>query len=202
MSWAQLFAPPPFLFTPSDLGNWYLVSFVGIIIAFPLSGPLPDWISQYMTAKMEYHRPEYRLLALVLPFVICPPGILLFLYTYLKGSHVGPAIGFAMQASSLAFAQTTVVSYAIDSYPQQASEAVAMINLGTHLIAYGISEATATWIINDGLKKVFITMAVVEWAILGVLPIALYILGGKIRAKTTNFHARYGFQSLLSRTSS
>lgn len=194
---AQLFAPPPFLFTPSDLGNWYIISFVGVMIAFPFAGPLPDWISQHMTAKKGYHRPEYRLLALALPFLICPPGLLLFMFSYMKGSYVGPAVGFAMQASSLAFAQTAVVSYLIDSYPQHASEAVSMVNMGAHMIAFGVSDTAAPWLIRDGQKKVFVEITIVEWAILAALPTVLYIFGGKIRAFMTVFHARYGIKARL-----
>ncbi|KAB5580252.1 major facilitator superfamily domain-containing protein [Coniochaeta sp. 2T2.1] len=194
---AQLLSPPPFLFTPSDLGNWYSVSFIGIVLAFPFAGPLPDWISQRMTAKRGYHRPEYRLLAIAIPFVICPPGLLLFLYTYQKGSYVGPAAGFAMQASSLAFLQTAVVSYLIDSYPQHASEAVSMVNMGTHMIAFGISDTAAAWLIRDGMKKVFVEAAVIQWAVLGALPVLLYIFGDKIRAVTTVWHAKYGIKARL-----
>lgn len=194
---AQLFAPPPFLFTPSNLGNWYIISFVGVMIAFPFAGPLPDWISAHMTKRRSHHRPEYRLLALALPFLICPPGLLLFMYTYMKGSYVGPAVGFAMQASSLAFAQTAVVSYLIDSYPRHAGEAVSMVNMGAHMIAFGVSDAAAPWLIRDGLKKVFIEITVVEWAILALLPTVLYIFGDKVRAFMTVFHAKYGIKARL-----
>ncbi|KAJ4319013.1 hypothetical protein N0V94_004150, partial [Neodidymelliopsis sp. IMI 364377] len=107
---SQLFAAPPFLFTPAQLGNWTGVSMVGIIIAFPIAGPIVDILSRKLTKMRGVHQPEYRLYSMIVPFIVCSPGLLLFGYTYLERSYVGPAIGFAMQAAGLTLAPSATIS--------------------------------------------------------------------------------------------
>ncbi|KAF4552415.1 Hypothetical protein D9617_10g073960 [Elsinoe fawcettii] len=196
---AQLFAPPPFLFSPAELGNWTATSFIGVILAFPLAGPLTDLISRQLSARSRTHKPEYRLLSLFFPLVICPPGLLLFKYTYISGSYIGPAIGFAMQCTSLTFVPAAVLSYAIDCYPQDASESVAMINAVTHLLPFAISKTGPAWIQRDGIERVFNDMTITEWTVCVGLTVVLFLFGMKLRKRLAVLHATFGIKAWLVR---
>ncbi|UPX20000.1 uncharacterized protein EKO05_0010247 [Ascochyta rabiei] len=185
---SQIFAPPPFLFTPAQLGNWTGTSMIGIIIAAPIAGPVVDAMSQKFSERRGGHQPEYRLYSMIVPFVVCSPGLLLFGYTVLKGSYIGPAVGFAMQAAGLTLAPSATIAYAIDSYPFHAAEAVASVNLLTHLISFALSRTAPDWLLRVGVKRLFIDMAVIQWAMFIGLTIPLLLFGQWVRSHTTRFH--------------
>ncbi|KAH7072045.1 major facilitator superfamily domain-containing protein [Paraphoma chrysanthemicola] len=189
---AQLFSPPPFLFSPAVLGNWTGTSMVGIVLAFPIAGPLVDILSRKLSKIVGGHKPEFRLYSMVIPFIICSPGLLLFGFTFVKGSYVGPAVGFAMQAAGLTLVPSAVISYTIDSYPYHASEAVASINLLTHLMSFALSRTAPQWLQRVGVRQLFIDMPIIQWALFIGLTIPLLVFGPWIRKYTTALHARVG----------
>ncbi|KAF2647744.1 MFS general substrate transporter [Lophiostoma macrostomum CBS 122681] len=189
---AQLFAPPPFLFTPAQLGNWTGTSIVGIFLAFPIAGPLVDIMSRKLSERKGAHKPEYRLYSMIIPFMICPPGLLLFVYTFIKGSYVGPAIGFAMQAAGLTLVPSATISYVIDSHPFHAPEAVASINLLTHLISFALSKTANDWLSRVGVKQLFRDMAVIQWALFLGLTLPLLFFGPWLRKTFATYHERFG----------
>lgn len=187
---SQLFSPPPFLFTPAQLGNWTGTSMIGVIIAFPIAGPVVDLLSRKLSERRGGHQPEYRLYSMIVPFVVCSPGLLLFGYTFLKGTYVGAAAGFAMQAAGLTLAPSATISYAIDSYPFHAAEAVASVNLLTHLMSFALSRTAPAWLLRVGVKQLFIDMSIIQWAIFIGLTIPLLLFGSWIRLHTARFYAR------------
>ncbi|KAI6750505.1 hypothetical protein HG530_014786 [Fusarium avenaceum] len=193
----QLFAAPPFLWGPAQLGNWASTSLVGVFIAFPIAGPLTDMVSSFIGRRKGKHMPEYRLYILAVPFMISSAGLLLFGYTYTKGSYVGPAVGYAMQAVSLMLIPTAVLSYAIDSYPYDSSEVVALINAVTHLIPFGLTETASDWLMRVGVEKMFLQMAIIQWALIAGLSLILVVFGPWIRTKASFVHHQYGAKRLL-----
>ncbi|KAI1066423.1 hypothetical protein LB506_008252 [Fusarium annulatum] len=193
----QLFAMPPFLWGPAELGNWACTSLVGVAIAFPIAGPLTDTVSSFIGRRKGKHMPEYRLVTLVVPFVFSSPGLLLFGYTYTKGSYVGPAVGYAMQAASLMLIPTSVLSYGIDSYPYDAAEVTALMNAVTHIIPFGLTKTASNWLARVGVEKMFLQMAIIQWALLAGFTIVLLIFGPWIRAKAAYVHQHYGAKRFL-----
>lgn len=193
---SQLFAPPPFFFTPAQLGNWTGTSIVGIILAFPIAGPFVDIMSRKLSERNGGHKPEYRLYSMIIPFIICSPGLLLFVYTFIKGSYVGPAIGFAMQAAGLTLVPAATISYVIDSHPFHAPEAVASINLLTHLISFALSKTANDWLLRVGVKQLFIDMAVIEWALFIGLTLPLLFFGPWLRKTFAKYHEKIGGKKL------
>ncbi|CAH0055819.1 unnamed protein product [Clonostachys solani] len=193
----QLFAPPPFLWGPAQLGNWACTSLIGVFLALPIAGPLTDALSSFFGRRKGKHMPEYRLYTLIVPLVICSPGLLLFGYTYPKGSYVGPAVGYAMEAAGLMLIPTSVLSYAIDSYPYDSSEVVALMNAVTHLISFGLVETASDWLTRVGVEKLFLQMAIIQWALIAALSVILIIFGPWIRTKASLIHQRYGAKRFL-----
>ncbi|KAF7679746.1 hypothetical protein GT037_001397 [Alternaria burnsii] len=187
---SQLFAYPPFLFTPAQLGNWTATSMIGVVLAYPIAGPVMDIISHKLSERRGKHQPEYRLYSMVAPFLICSPGLLLFGYTFLRGSSIGPAVGFAMQAAGLTLAPSATISYVIDSYPFYAVEAVASVNLLTHLMSFALSKTAPEWLLRVGEKQLFIDMSIIQWAIFLGLTLPLLLFGQWIRAQTNQVHER------------
>jgi MFS family permease len=169
---------------------------VGIILAFPIAGPLVDIMSRKLSKVKGGHQPEFRLYSMVIPFIVCSPGLLLFGFTCIKGSYVGPAVGFALQAAGLTLVPSAVISYTIDSYPYHASEAVASINLLTSLMSFALSRTAPQWLQRVGVRQLFIDMSVVQWAHFIGLTLPLLFLGPWVRKHTTSFHAKVGGRTL------
>ena len=181
----QLLSPPPYLFTSIGLGLTNLASTVGVIAAYPIAGPLTDWVSQYMRRRNGgIHEPEHRMLSLIFPFLICPPGLILFGYMVAQGrTFYLAAIGLGMQASGIVMVPSVVISYVLDAYPATGSEALVIINAVKNLVAYGVSSASTKWLLHQGLEKMFTQLAGVQWAILA-LALPLYLLGPWLRKIT------------------
>lgn len=122
--------------------------------------------------------------ALIIPFLICPPGLILFAYIINNhGNIYVAAVGTAMQTAAMVFVPSVVLSVVVDAYPQSGSEALVLVNAGKNLVAFGISMAGPTWLAKEGLKKIFWEMAAIQWAALA-LAVPLYFFGPLLRRKT------------------
>lgn len=184
----QLFAPPPYLFDSKAIGLFTLSSFLGVIVAYPIAGPLTDLLSRYLTKRnSNIHKPEHRIPALIFPFFLCPWGLILYSFIVSEGkSKYVAAIGFALQAAGLCFVPSVVLSYVVDAYPRESGEALVLINAGKNLVAFGVTKGNAQWLASEGLKKMYGEMAGIQWAVL-VLAVPLYILGPWLRRVTLKF---------------
>jgi hypothetical protein len=182
----QLLGPPPYLFKASGIGLFALSSFLGIVIAYPVAGPLTDVLSRYLrrVSSAGVHIPEYRMPALIMPFIIAPPGLLLFAYTLANGGSVyAAATGYAMQISALVFVPSVVLSVVVDGWPATGPEALVLINAGKNAVAFGFTLSIPTWLEHEGLVKMFWELAGIQWAILA-LAVPLYFIGPWARSKT------------------
>jgi MFS family permease len=184
----QLFAPPPYLFDSKAIGLFTLSSFLGVIIAYPIAGPLTDLLSRYLTKRnSNIHKPEHRIPALIFPFFLCPWGLILYSFIVSEGkSKYVAAIGFALQAAGLCFVPSVVLSYVVDAYPRESGEALVLINAGKNLVAFGVTKGNAQWLASEGLKKMYGEMAGIQWTVL-VLAVPLYFLGPWLRRVTMKF---------------
>lgn len=184
----QLLAPPPYLFDSKAIGLFSLSSFIGIIIAYPFAGPLTDLLSSQMTRMNGgVHKPEFRILALILPFLLTPWGLILYAYTIADaGSYIVASVGQAFQVTGLVFVPSVVLSYVLDAYPTSNGEALVLISAGKNLVAFGITVENTKWLMAEGLKKMYIEMAAIQWAVL-VLAVPLYFFGPMLRARTLRF---------------
>ncbi|KAJ5833652.1 hypothetical protein N7474_001963, partial [Penicillium riverlandense] len=191
----QLFALPPFHFGPAAVGNWAATSVIGIVAGYLLSG-LTDIFSQFISHSGE-HRPEYRLVSLIIPFLVCSPGLILFGYTYEAQSFYGPAVGSAMQTCGLQLVPATVLSYAVDSYPYDASEVAALINAITHILPFALSLKVSSWLARVGVIRLFLDMAIIQWGVLAGLTLLLYFAGPLLRRRSAIAHSKYGIRKWL-----
>ncbi|KAF8865697.1 putative MFS transporter [Acephala macrosclerotiorum] len=184
----QLFAPPPYLFGSKAIGLFSLSSFIGVIVAYPLAGPLTDLLSRTLAKRnSNIHKPEHRIPALILPVLLCPWGLILYAYTVSESKpYYAAAVGFAVQAAGLCFVPSVVLSYVVDAYPTEGGEALVLINAGKNLVAFGVTKGNAQWLASQGLKKMYGEMAVIQWAVL-LLGLPLYFVGPWLRAKTQRF---------------
>ncbi|KAJ5924450.1 hypothetical protein N7466_008637 [Penicillium verhagenii] len=183
----ELLGAPPYLFSSSELGLFTLSSFVGILVAWPIAGPLTDLLSRWMRKRNNnVHQPEHRLPALILPFLVCPVGLIVFGYTIYHGQHyVRPAVGSAICAAGLTLVPSVMLSYVVDAYPRTAGEALVLVNTSKNVVAFGLATGAYSWMAEKGVNTMFYEFAGVQWAVLA-LALPLYIFGPWLRARTQN----------------
>jgi hypothetical protein len=140
-----------------------------------------------MRRRSGEHQPEHRMPALFLPFLICPPGLILYAYAIAaKRSYIIAGVGFAMQSAGLVLVPSVTLSYAVDTYPRRSGEALVLINAIKNCVAFALTKSTTSWFHKEGLKKMFVEMAAIQWAIL-FLALPLYFVSPWLRQKTLRF---------------
>ncbi|PYI26240.1 MFS transporter [Aspergillus indologenus CBS 114.80] len=185
---SSIFSAPPYLFSSGALGLWTLGSFIGIVVAAPLAGPLTDALSQFLRRRnRNVHKPEHRLPALVVPFCIAPVGLVVFGYTAAHQMHYAlPALGSAMAAAGLTLVPSVMLAYVVDSYPHASGEALVLVNVSKNVVAFGLSKGSVDWMTRQGLARMFYEFAAIEWAVLA-LGAPLYLAGPWVRKRTGRF---------------
>ncbi|KAH7399714.1 MFS transporter [Cadophora sp. MPI-SDFR-AT-0126] len=181
----SFFAPQPYLFTSAGLGLFSCATFLGIVIAYPVAGPLTDLLSRMFMKRNDYvHLPEHRMPALVVPFLICPPGLLLYAYMIdQQGSYYAAAVGASMQLAAMVLVPSVVLSVVVDAYPRSGSEALVLINAGKNLVAFGMSVKSNSWLASEGVVKMFWEVVALQWAVL-TFGLPLYFAGPWLRKIT------------------
>lgn len=155
------------------------------MIAGPIAGPLTDRLSRWLrTRNNGIHKPEHRLPALILPFLICPVGLIVFGYTVANHQHyIRPAVGAAICAAGLTLVPSVMLAYVVDSYPRTSGEALVLVNASKNVVAFGLAKGAYSWMTMEGIEKMFYEFAGIEWAVL-FLALPLYIAGPYVRRRT------------------
>ncbi|PWY75139.1 MFS transporter [Aspergillus heteromorphus CBS 117.55] len=185
---ADLLSPPPYDFSSADLGLFSLGSFVGILVVWPIAGPMTDALSSYLRRRNNgIHKPEHRIPALIVPFLIAPVGLVVFGYTISRNmQYVAPAAGSAMSAASLTLVPSVMLSYVVDSYPHASGEALVLVNTCKNVVAFGLTKGSVSWMDSQGVAKMFYEFAGIQWAVLA-LGLPLYFAGPWIRKRTSKY---------------
>ncbi|KAJ5792671.1 uncharacterized protein N7503_008649 [Penicillium pulvis] len=183
----EIFSPPPYLFTAGGLGLFSLSGFIGIVVAWPIAGPMTDLLSRWMRKRNNnVHQPEHRLPALILPFLICPVGLVVFGYTVAhQQNYIRPAVGAAISAAALTLVPSVMLSYVVDAYPRTAGEALVLVNTSKNVVAFGLATGAYSWMESKGVDTMFYEFAGVQWIVLA-LGLPLYLAGPWLRARTQN----------------
>ena len=120
VSVAQLFAPPPYLFTSGDQGLIFLSPFIGSLAGTYLCGPLADRIANWATKRNHGIRePEMRLPACIIAVGLTFFGALIASLTYRAKTHwVGPIVGFGVLSAGAQMGATLAMAYSLDCHKE------------------------------------------------------------------------------------
>lgn len=131
----QIFIPK-FEFNPQQLGLQFLGIIIGSIIGEQLGGPLSDW---WMKRKQRQlgpgarPHPEHRLVMSYFGFALAMAGLIIFGVRTEQAAHlkwnVTPIIGIAIAACGNQIITTILITYAVDSHPEQSSSIGVFVNL-------------------------------------------------------------------------
>lgn len=116
---SQVFAAPPYLFNPAQVGYTNLAFFVGAVVALLTAGPLSDWIALRKARRNGgVLEAEFRLWS-VLPYVAaCLVGMAVTAVGYQRGWawEIIVIVGYGLVGVEVVGIPAVVISYAVDSY--------------------------------------------------------------------------------------
>lgn len=147
LSQVQVFAAPPYNYTPQTIGLFNLAVLVGAIIGLFTCGPFSDWIAAYLTKRNGGVRePEMRLAAMI-PYVlimIIGSTVTAVGYDYKWPWQVIVIIGWGCLGIQVAALPAIASTYAIDSYKPVTSSLFVAITVNKNLWGYGVGYVTTS----------------------------------------------------------
>lgn len=118
---SQTFVKAPYRWEEGEIGLFSISAWIGAMLSFYAGGRLIDLIANRARNSdiAARPKPEKRLVALVIPALIGPLGIIAYGQCIAhKTTWVGPAFGFGMHAFALTCLSNVVVTYCVDCYQQ------------------------------------------------------------------------------------
>ncbi|KAK0123630.1 hypothetical protein ONS95_008645 [Cadophora gregata] len=184
ITYGPILVAPPYSWPEASVSLTQVGQFPVAFIAIPLLGWFADRSVVWMAKRNKgVHEPEFRLLTLVFPLVLCM--ILLIVYglgAQYPFKYHWMAIVFPQDVILLVlFALNTVgLTYLLDAHPQRAGPICVVICVCRGLISFGVSRNTVTYVDNVGYLNLFgiYTGMVGVFALTGV---AIFVWGKKLR---------------------
>jgi MFS family permease len=195
---SQVFAAPPYNFSPQNVGFTNFAVFAGALFALATAGPFSDWVAMRQTIRNNGIRePEMRLLALI------PYTVLLFLgslivalgYEYQWPWEVIVIVGYFPLSPKTNVRYTFIgvqvtaipamaMTYTIDSYRPIAGEFLVSATINKNVWGYGVSKFITEWILADGFIAPIMTNngLTLLWVIGG--GVGLFFFGKTVRRWT------------------
>lgn len=161
---AIYYGNPPFLWSSQEIGLLNLGPFVGLVLGFPLGGPVADKIILYLAKNKEDPDPRGRLVLLLIGGVISPLGCLLMgLSLHNQWHWMGFAAAWGMLAFGVTSSCSILLTYSVDRFKQQAGHVGLVVQMITYLLSFAMTYCTVDWYTAQGALKQFGTMAGVLW---------------------------------------
>jgi hypothetical protein len=186
-----IFAAPPYLFTPAQVGYTNFAFVVGALIGLATAGPFSDWVAARATRKNNNIREaEMRLPALWGYMIVAILSLILGGYGYQHQWAWGHIVvwGYGFAGLSVTTVPTIAIAYAVDCYKPISGEIMVVATVCKNFIAFSYSY----WVFDlaHSSKDGWITPAMVIFACtvgpaLFAFPL-YYGLGKKIRTWTKN----------------
>ncbi|KAJ9142982.1 Major facilitator superfamily transporter [Pleurostoma richardsiae] len=174
----------PYNFKSGWLGFIQMAQIVDCLVMLPILGYGSDFIAKMMSRQNKgLFEPEYRLLTLIIPTIAAVISCVIY---GRAGAHPDvwswSAVAVPYTVCYFAFLGVNLVgiTYAVDSFPEQAGPLLLLICAGRGFIAFGLSYSTvpfANLIGYDGAMNVFAIIC----GVLSACGILAYVFGKTVR---------------------
>ncbi|KAH8688315.1 major facilitator superfamily domain-containing protein [Ilyonectria robusta] len=161
----QALSPPPYNFSPQSVGFTNFAILAGGLIGLFTSGPLSDWVSDYLTKRNNGVRePEMRLVTMI-PYVfimILGSVVVAVGYDYHWPWEAIVVIGYTCLGIQVTSLPSIASTYAIDSYKPITGSMFVTITINKNVWGYGFSKYITPWAEKDGfIPPMLTTMALI-----------------------------------------
>lgn len=183
-----LFAGPPYLFSPGSQGLFSLSSLIGIMIGGLAGGYITDKVNDKIEkrrlAANQPHKPEERLIMLIVPAILVPVGLAMYGAVMQRRLHwVAGALAWGINSAGMAMISLVVVSYAVDAYILRSGETMVFLNACRCLVTFGILDVMVNWTLTEGPLVTYGCLAGISGALF-VLAVPIFFFGPWLRSKT------------------
>jgi len=178
-----IFAGPPWLFGPAQVGYLgagpFIGGMIGSIIIAVSSDPAVKWLTKKNNGTYE---PEFRLWHMTLAAVFC--GVGMFVYGYLLETKANAALCAFFQGVMMVgvlIGTIAAISYGLDSFRDASNELFIMNMFFKNFMFYGLSNFANNWVASGGPDQVLYTFGGTS-LFLCLMAIPVYIYGKRLRS--------------------
>jgi len=181
---SPVFAAPPYLFSPGDVGFVNFAFVGGGLIGVITAGPLSDWVAKKLTIRNnDLREPEMRLWAMI-PYVIAMVlGCIVIILGYKNAWpwQVIVVFGYTCIGLQVVALPTIAVAYAVDCYKPISGEILVICTVFKNTFGFSM----AYWVQDlTPANAVIVLFATNLAACLSGIPI--YFLGKRLRKFSRN----------------
>ncbi|KAK8042423.1 MFS general substrate transporter [Apiospora phragmitis] len=178
---AQVFGPPPYLFTPDQIGFVNFAFVVGAAVALVTAGPLADWIALRRARKNGgVLEAEFRLPALIPYVALCLVGMTVTAVGYQRSWPWAATVvaGYMLVGIQVVGIPAIAIAYAVDCYKSLPGEIMIAATIVKNTFGFGMIFFFNDWAATGGyLAPVLTLMAItVGFCVIGL---AVFIPSGK-----------------------
>ncbi|KAF4626677.1 hypothetical protein G7Y89_g11477 [Cudoniella acicularis] len=171
---SQVFAAPPYNFTPQKIGLFNFAILIGGFLGLITAGPLSDAIAARLTKRNKGIRePEMRLLAMIPYVIIMVIGNVVVALGYQNSWDwkVIVIIGYTCAGIQVAALPAISSTYAIDSYKPVTGAIFVNITVNKNVWGYGFSKFITPWTVKSGyIPPIMTNMSLVLlWCLTGII---------------------------------
>ncbi|KAF2220357.1 major facilitator superfamily domain-containing protein [Elsinoe ampelina] len=182
---AATLAPPPYLFSNSQIGLFWIAPLIGAIIGAIYSGTVTDrFVLLDVQSKPWIQRAEFRLWSCLPAAIIFPAGLMLYGIGAARGmAWIVLFVGGGLIGFGLSVGGSVSMAYTLDCYKEIDTQAITTIILIRNVVGFAITWAIQPWINNMGKQNAFIVVGCLAFTITGAS--VIFIFFGKSMRKWT-----------------
>ena len=186
----QLTQGPPYNFNTGAQGLFGLSALVGVFLGGTIGSKIVDTVNERAEKKRfrrgADHKPEERIIMLILPFITGGTGLVMYGVTIQKGlPWIAPSVGYTMFSFGLAILGSITFSYIVDSYLVRSGEALVFNNMLRAVVSFGFTSFMPKWIVKVGPAEAYSVLAAINWGVV-LIAIPVYIYGPRLRKMTNH----------------
>ncbi|KAF2645758.1 MFS transporter-like protein [Massarina eburnea CBS 473.64] len=182
---AGIMLGPPLWFTEVETGYMYTGAFVGALCGFILCGLLSDSSAKLLTRLNKgVYEPEFRMFLVVPQLILGCAGLYGFGWTSADATRYGwfwPDFWFGVEVAGMVCGAVASALYIVDAHRDMSVEGFTCLLVFKNLISFGLTFKGFDWLVEGGIKHVFVAIASVQLGIC-MLTVPMYIFGKRNRS--------------------
>ncbi|KAH8655981.1 major facilitator superfamily domain-containing protein [Tricladium varicosporioides] len=184
---SQVFAAPPYLFTPAQVGFVNFAFVVGGIIGLCTAGPISDAVSIYLARRNGGVREAEMRLWTMIPYIaICLIGMVITGVGYQEHYNwpVIVVVGYGFVGIECVSIPTILISYAVDCYKHIPGQIMVSATIVKNTFGFGMIFYFNDWAIRSGFIPPVMTLMALAVGIC-TIGTAVFLIWGKQFRRTT-----------------
>ncbi|RDL35796.1 uncharacterized protein BP5553_06408 [Venustampulla echinocandica] len=191
---SQVFAAPPYFFTPAQVGFVNFAFVVGGIIGLCTAGPVSDWVSILLAKRNKGVREAEMRLWVLIPYIaICLVGMTIAAVGYQRHWPwaVIVVVGYGFVGVEVVSIPAIVISYAVDCYKHIPGQIMVTATIAKNTFGFGMIFFFNDWAVRAGfIPPVMTLMALcVGFTLIGTIVFLKWGKSLRLRTRDSKLHS-------------